>query len=70
MNLTVPLNILIIFQARLLGTIGVARGFGDHDLRVYESEVFVKPFMTCAPEVRFDMFNYAKPFTKCNQGLR
>lgn len=38
-------------KSRLLETIGVARGFGDHDLRVFDSAIFVKPFLTAIPEV-------------------
>ncbi|KAK2142898.1 hypothetical protein LSH36_900g00062 [Paralvinella palmiformis] len=48
-------------KARLLGTIGVSRGLGDHDLRVYESDVYVKPFMTCSPEVRILDLNAMDP---------
>ncbi|KAL3853810.1 hypothetical protein ACJMK2_017319 [Sinanodonta woodiana] len=39
-------------KARLMGTIGVTRGFGDHDLRVFESDIRIKPFMTPIPEVK------------------
>ncbi|XP_033746673.1 protein phosphatase 1M-like [Pecten maximus] len=38
-------------KSRLMETIGVARGFGDHDLRVFDSEIYVKPFLTSIPEV-------------------
>lgn len=38
-------------KSRLMETIGVARGFGDHDLRVFDSEIYVKPFLTSMPEV-------------------
>lgn len=38
-------------RSRLLGTIGVTRGFGDHDLRALGSGVIIKPFLSCHPEV-------------------
>lgn len=38
-------------RSRLLGTIGVTRGFGDHDLRALGSGVLIKPFLSCHPEV-------------------
>ncbi|XP_060072753.1 protein phosphatase 1H-like [Ylistrum balloti] len=38
-------------KSRLMETIGVARGFGDHDLRVFDSDIYVKPFLTPIPEV-------------------
>ena len=34
-----------------MATIGVTRGFGDHDLRVFDSSIHVKPFLSCVPEV-------------------
>uniref|UniRef100_A0A1I8F3U3 PPM-type phosphatase domain-containing protein n=1 Tax=Macrostomum lignano TaxID=282301 RepID=A0A1I8F3U3_9PLAT len=37
--------------SRLLATIGVARGFGDHDLLVSDSSIAVKPFLSCVPQV-------------------
>lgn len=40
-------------RSRLLATIGVTRGFGDHDLRAQASgTVYIKPFLTPQPEVR------------------
>ena len=43
-------------RAKLLATIGVTRGFGDHDLRVYDSSIFIKPFLTPIPQVQvFDV---------------
>lgn len=42
-------------RSRLLATIGVTRGFGDHDLRAQSSNaqtVYIKPFLTPQPEVR------------------
>lgn len=38
-------------RSRLLGTIGVTRGFGDHDLRALCSGVMIKPFLSPQPEV-------------------
>lgn len=38
-------------RSRLLGTIGVTRGFGDHDLRGLGSGVLIKPFLSCHPEI-------------------
>ncbi|PAA76697.1 hypothetical protein BOX15_Mlig023007g1 [Macrostomum lignano] len=38
-------------KSRLLATIGVARGFGDHDLLVSDSSIAVKPFLSCVPQV-------------------
>ncbi|XP_061780852.1 protein phosphatase 1H-like [Nerophis lumbriciformis] len=39
-------------KARVLATIGVTRGLGDHSLRVYDSNIFIKPFLSCCPEVQ------------------
>ena len=42
-------------RSRLLATIGVTRGFGDHDLRAQSASsnpVYIKPFLTPQPEVR------------------
>lgn len=38
-------------RSRLLGTIGVTRGFGDHDLRALGSGLLIKPFLSCHPEI-------------------
>ncbi|GFS10675.1 protein phosphatase 1H [Elysia marginata] len=38
--------------ARLMGTIGVTRGFGDHNLVMPGTSLEVKPFLTPIPEVR------------------
>ncbi|XP_065083419.1 protein phosphatase 1H [Ochlerotatus camptorhynchus] len=38
-------------RSRLLGTIGVTRGFGDHDLKALGSGLPIKPFLSCHPEV-------------------
>jgi len=41
-------------RSRLLATIGVTRGFGDHDLRAQSQTgvVMIKPFLSPQPEVR------------------
>lgn len=39
-------------RSRLLGTIGVTRGFGDHDLRALYTQLAIKPFLSAHPEVR------------------
>lgn len=40
-----------VLQARVMATIGVTRGLGDHDLKVYNSNIHIKPFLSCCPEV-------------------
>lgn len=39
-------------RSRLLGTLGVTRGFGDHDLLAINTGVQIKPFLTPHPDVR------------------
>eukprot|EP00095_Tigriopus_kingsejongensis_P012725 maker-scaffold43_size480169-snap-gene-2.24 protein:Tk12725 transcript:maker-scaffold43_size480169-snap-gene-2.24-mRNA-1 annotation:"hypothetical protein DAPPUDRAFT_323991" len=41
-------------RSRLLATIGVTRGFGDHDLKAQSQHgfVYIKPFLTPQPEVK------------------
>ncbi|KAK2721634.1 protein phosphatase 1H-like isoform X1 [Artemia franciscana] len=39
-------------RSRVLATIGVTRGFGDHDLKAQLGGVPIKPFLTSQPEVR------------------
>uniref|UniRef100_A0AAY4DCL7 PPM-type phosphatase domain-containing protein n=1 Tax=Denticeps clupeoides TaxID=299321 RepID=A0AAY4DCL7_9TELE len=39
-------------KARVLATIGVTRGLGDHDLKVHDSDIYIKPFLSCCPEVK------------------
>lgn len=34
-----------------MATIGVTRGLGDHDLKVHDSNIYIKPFLSSAPEV-------------------
>lgn len=38
-------------QARLLGTLAVSRGLGDHQLKVIDTNIEVKPFLSCIPKV-------------------
>lgn len=45
-------------KARVLATIGVTRGLGDHDLKVHESNIYIKPFLSCCPEVK--VYNLAQ----------
>ncbi|XP_007442902.1 protein phosphatase 1M, partial [Python bivittatus] len=43
-------------QARLLGTLAVSRGLGDHQLKVIETNIEIKPFLSCIPQVEvFDL---------------
>ncbi|XP_054163019.1 protein phosphatase 1H-like [Oppia nitens] len=45
-------------RSRVLATIGVTRGFGDHELKAQNSDVDIKPFLTPQPEVRiYDLEN-------------
>ncbi|OQR68838.1 protein phosphatase 1H-like [Tropilaelaps mercedesae] len=39
-------------RSRVLATIGVTRGFGDHDLKSQLSPVPIKPFLSAEPEIR------------------
>lgn len=39
-------------KARIMATIGVTRGLGDHDLYVFDSSIWIKPFLSCKPEVQ------------------
>ncbi|XP_069094777.1 protein phosphatase 1H-like [Pleurodeles waltl] len=46
-------------KARVMATIGVTRGLGDHDLKVYGSNIHIKPFLSCFPEVRvYDLMQH------------
>uniref|UniRef100_A0AAY5K4A6 PPM-type phosphatase domain-containing protein n=1 Tax=Esox lucius TaxID=8010 RepID=A0AAY5K4A6_ESOLU len=46
-------------KARVMATIGVTRGLGDHDLKVYNSNIYIKPFLSCCPEVMvYDLSKY------------
>lgn len=39
-------------RSRLMGTIGVTRGFGDHDLNAIHTKVQIKPLLSHQPEVQ------------------
>uniref|UniRef100_A0A670YG36 Protein phosphatase, Mg2+/Mn2+ dependent 1J n=1 Tax=Pseudonaja textilis TaxID=8673 RepID=A0A670YG36_PSETE len=46
-------------KARMMATIGVTRGLGDHDLKVCNSNIHIKPFLSCTPEVHiYDLTQY------------
>ncbi|XP_023659906.2 protein phosphatase 1H [Paramormyrops kingsleyae] len=46
-------------KARVMATIGVTRGLGDHDLKVYNSNIHIKPFLSCCPEVQvYNLMEY------------
>ncbi|XP_037067977.1 protein phosphatase 1H-like isoform X1 [Pollicipes pollicipes] len=38
-------------RSRVCATIGVTRGFGDHDLKAQNTNVLIKPFLSSQPEV-------------------
>lgn len=40
-----------------MATIGVTRGLGDHDLKVHDSNIYIKPFLSSSPEVKQPKFN-------------
>ncbi|XP_066589811.1 protein phosphatase 1H [Prorops nasuta] len=43
-------------RSRVMGTIGVTRGFGDHGLKAANTGVYIKPFLSSQPEVQsFDL---------------
>lgn len=45
-------------RSRVLATIGVTRGFGDHDLKAQIGNVPIKPFLSPRPEVKvFDLLS-------------
>ncbi|XP_074861026.1 protein phosphatase 1M isoform X2 [Carettochelys insculpta] len=44
-------------QTRLLGMLAVSRGLGDHRLKVIDTDVQVKPFLSCIPQVK--VFDFA-----------
>ncbi|XP_069693404.1 protein phosphatase 1H [Periplaneta americana] len=39
-------------RSRVLATIGVTRGFGDHDLKALSTNIAIKPFLLSQPEVQ------------------
>ncbi|XP_074105887.1 protein phosphatase 1H [Cotesia typhae] len=40
-------------RSRVMGTIGVTRGFGDHGLKAANTGVSIKPFLSSQPEVQY-----------------
>uniref|UniRef100_A0A182PT78 PPM-type phosphatase domain-containing protein n=1 Tax=Anopheles epiroticus TaxID=199890 RepID=A0A182PT78_9DIPT len=50
-DLKIPLITGTGKRSRLLGTIGVTRGFGDHDLKALGSNLPIKPFLSAHPDV-------------------
>lgn len=53
-------------QARVMATIGVTRGLGDHDLKVHDSNIYIKPFLSPAPEVpRAFLFLFVQEHVFC-----
>lgn len=55
----------IVPQARVMATIGVTRGLGDHDLKVFSSNIHIKPFLSCFPEVSLAA-GHSAPRGSCN----
>ncbi|XP_071960834.1 protein phosphatase 1H-like isoform X2 [Antedon mediterranea] len=46
-------------KARVLATIGVSRGLGDHNLKVHGTDIMLKPFLSSMPEVNiYDLGDY------------
>ncbi|VDK83365.1 unnamed protein product [Onchocerca ochengi] len=46
-------------ERRLLNTIGVSRGFGDHHLFTVDNKIPIKPFLSPVPEVKvFDLHKF------------
>lgn len=45
-------------QARLLGTLAVSRGLGDHQLKVIDTNIEVKPFLSCIPKVSHSTWEF------------
>ena len=50
-------------MCRLMSTMGVARGIGDHGLMVKSSYVSCKEFLTCQPEIR--VLDLKKDYENC-----
>ncbi|XP_050314437.1 protein phosphatase 1H [Anthonomus grandis grandis] len=44
-------------RSRVMGTIGVTRGFGDHDLTAVYQKLPIKPFLSSHPEVQVHKLN-------------
>lgn len=39
-------------QTRIMATLAVSRCFGNHNLKVFDTNIPVKPFLSCIPEVK------------------
>lgn len=52
-------------KARLMGTIGVTRGFGDHDLKVFDTNIAIKPFLSPIPVVTVYELSNLQPDEEC-----
>lgn len=48
-----------------MATIGVTRGFGDHDLKVHGTDISIKPFLSCSPEVVVATFYTKRVYHIC-----
>ncbi|XP_043934442.1 protein phosphatase 1M [Protopterus annectens] len=44
-------------QTRIMGTLAVSRCFGNHKLKVFDTNILVKPFLSCIPEVKMVAFS-------------
>ncbi|XP_065165279.1 protein phosphatase 1J [Atheta coriaria] len=51
-DLLLPLVMGVGRRSRIMGTIGVARGFGDFDLTANLCKLPIKPLLSCVPEVK------------------
>ncbi|KAI2665241.1 Protein phosphatase 1H [Labeo rohita] len=52
-----------------MATIGVTRGLGDHDLKVHDSNICIKPFLSCFPELPCHLVFLAKILCESNASL-
>ncbi|XP_048781719.1 protein phosphatase 1J isoform X2 [Lagopus muta] len=57
-------------KARVMATIGVTRGLGDHDLKVFSSNIHIKPFLSCFPEVHHGGPGAGGALQGCPEGTR
>lgn len=51
-------------RSRVLATIGVTRGFGDHELRTQYGQLPIKPFLTPEPEVKIMPLQFDETLTE------
>lgn len=54
-----------------MATIGVTRGLGDHDLKVHGTDISIKPFLSCSPEVvsLFLLYSIPNEYIRYEQSL-